>query len=160
MFIILEDADLELAAKNAIYGSFHHSGQICMSTNNVLGRLFFLNLLSDLFCARVLTVFVNESLSLSQRHLTVHESVADKFIDILKRQMKDIRAGPSTNPEENLLRGVFSDAHASHVNALVADAVGKGAKVVVGDPNTAGKHTAGNVVQPVVLDGLSPHMSE
>lgn len=36
--IVLEDADLELAAKNAIYGSFLHSGQICMSTNNVLGE--------------------------------------------------------------------------------------------------------------------------
>lgn len=37
VFVVLEDADLEHAAKNAIYGSFCHSGQICMSTNNVLG---------------------------------------------------------------------------------------------------------------------------
>lgn len=38
VFITLEDADLELAAKNAVYGSFFHSGQICMSTNNILGE--------------------------------------------------------------------------------------------------------------------------
>jgi acyl-CoA reductase-like NAD-dependent aldehyde dehydrogenase len=37
VFIVLEDADLEHAAKNAVYGSFCHSGQICMSTNNILG---------------------------------------------------------------------------------------------------------------------------
>ena len=35
--IVLDDADVEHAAKCAAFGSFLHSGQICMSTNNVLG---------------------------------------------------------------------------------------------------------------------------
>ena len=34
--IILEDADLEHAAKAAAFGGFFHSGQTCMSTNTVL----------------------------------------------------------------------------------------------------------------------------
>lgn len=31
-FIILEDADIDHAVKNAVFGGFLHSGQICMST--------------------------------------------------------------------------------------------------------------------------------
>ncbi|CAE6435190.1 unnamed protein product [Rhizoctonia solani] len=35
-FIVLEDADIEHAANNAIHASFLHSGQICMSANVLL----------------------------------------------------------------------------------------------------------------------------
>ena len=34
--IILDDADLELAVKNATFGSFFHQGQICMATGRLL----------------------------------------------------------------------------------------------------------------------------
>ena len=34
--IILDDADLELAVKNATFGSFFHQGQICMATGRIL----------------------------------------------------------------------------------------------------------------------------
>lgn len=38
VFIVLEDADLDVAARNAVYGAFESGGQICMSTNCVLGE--------------------------------------------------------------------------------------------------------------------------
>ena len=34
--IVLEDADLDLAVKNATFGAFFHQGQICMSTGRIL----------------------------------------------------------------------------------------------------------------------------
>ncbi len=34
--IILDDADLELAAKNAAWGAYFHQGQICMATNRII----------------------------------------------------------------------------------------------------------------------------
>ena len=34
--IILDDADLDLAAKNAAWGAYFHQGQICMATNRIL----------------------------------------------------------------------------------------------------------------------------
>lgn len=73
--------------------------------------------------------------------------------------METIRAGPSPNPEDNLVRGVFTDAHAEKMASLVADAVDKGAKVVVG-PESSHRYEGGNVVQPVVLDRIAPNMSE
>ncbi|KAF8299299.1 ALDH-like protein [Clavulina sp. PMI_390] len=124
--IVLEDADLEGAAKNAVYGSFLHSGQICMSTNNVL----------------------------------VHDAIADEFIKVVQKEMAKVQAGPSENPEDNLLRGVFTTSHASRMGDLVKDAVSKGAKVVVGDAAATSQLPAGsNVVQPVVLDGLTDEMN-
>lgn len=72
--------------------------------------------------------------------------------------MRNVRAGPSSNMEDNVLRGVFSDAHASHVSEMVNDAISKGAKVIVGDPITAGKSDGGNVLQPLILDGVVPSM--
>jgi len=37
--IVLEGADLEFAVNSAAFGAFFHSGQICMSTNNVLAHV-------------------------------------------------------------------------------------------------------------------------
>ncbi|GEK90632.1 aldehyde dehydrogenase family protein [Alkalibacterium kapii] len=34
--VILDDADMDLAVKGAIYGRFMHSGQICMATNRII----------------------------------------------------------------------------------------------------------------------------
>lgn len=152
VFITLEDADLELAAKNAVYGSFFHSGQICMSTNNILGEEYLraLNHLPRPIIASTDIFLAHDSV--------VHESVAGKFIQALQREMQNVRAGPSSNPTENVLRGVFSDSHASRVSGMVNDAIRKGAKVIVGDPAAAGKFSGGNVLQPLILDGVKPSM--
>lgn len=76
----------------------------------------------------------------------------------IQREMHNVRAGSSANPKDNRLRGVFTDAHASHVTQLVRDAIEKGAEVVVGDPNQAGTYRGGNIVQPFVLDHVVPEM--
>lgn len=34
--VVLEDADLDLAADGAVFGSYYHQGQICMATNRVV----------------------------------------------------------------------------------------------------------------------------
>ncbi|MER2064375.1 MAG: aldehyde dehydrogenase family protein, partial [Alkalibacterium sp.] len=52
--VVLDDADIERAAKGAIYGRFMHSGQICMSVNRII---------------------VDES---------VFDDFADKYVDIAK----------------------------------------------------------------------------
>jgi benzaldehyde dehydrogenase (NAD) len=36
VLIVLDDADLDLAASNAAFGAFFHQGQICMSTGRIL----------------------------------------------------------------------------------------------------------------------------
>ncbi len=36
--IILDDADLDLAASNAAWGAFSHQGQICMTTGRILAQ--------------------------------------------------------------------------------------------------------------------------
>ena len=76
----------------------------------------------------------------------------------VQKEMLNVRAGSSANPEENRLRGVFTDAHASRVVDLVQDALQKGANVVVGDPDQAGKYEGGNIIQPFVLDHVTPEM--
>ncbi|KAF8342984.1 aldehyde dehydrogenase [Cantharellus anzutake] len=45
--IVLEDADVEHAAKCAAFGKFLHSGQVCMSTNNVLVHESIADVFSD-----------------------------------------------------------------------------------------------------------------
>lgn len=72
--------------------------------------------------------------------------------------MTNIKAGPSADPEENALRGVFVSAHAERQASLISDALEKGAKLVVGDASSA-THNGGNVVQPTVLDHIKPGMS-
>jgi acyl-CoA reductase-like NAD-dependent aldehyde dehydrogenase len=89
---------------------------------------------------------------------SVHESVADRFVQGIQKEMLNVHAGSSANPGDNRLRGVFTDAHASHVVELVKDAIEKGAKVVVGDSNRAGEYGGGNIVQPIILDHIVPGM--
>lgn len=90
--------------------------------------------------------------------LSVHESVADQFVQAIQKEMLNVRAGSSVNPEKNRLRGVVTDTHAARVVALVKDALEKGAKIVVGDPNQVEKYGGGNVIQPFVLDHVGPEM--
>jgi acyl-CoA reductase-like NAD-dependent aldehyde dehydrogenase len=79
-------------------------------------------------------------------------------VQAIQKEMVNVRAGSSMDSEGNRLRGLFTDSHASRVVKLVNDAVEKGAKVVVGDPSQAGRYEGGNIVQPFVLDYITPEM--
>jgi aldehyde dehydrogenase (NAD+) len=51
--VVLDDADLEAAAEAAVFGSFFHSGQICMIANRVIVDLAVLDDFLSLFVDRV-----------------------------------------------------------------------------------------------------------
>lgn len=90
--------------------------------------------------------------------IIVHESIADQFASALKQNLANVKAG-TEHPGEHQLRGLFSDVSAKRVQSLITNAVDKGAKVIVG-PTPEGEHTGGNVLQPVVLDGVTAEMGE
>jgi len=120
--IVLEDADLEHAAKAAAFGSFFHSGQTCMSTNTAL----------------------------------VHESVADEFIEKLKRELANVRAG-HVDDAGHKLKGLYSESSAKRIEALISDAASKGGELILGN-HPDSRCEGGNLLQPTIVDRVTPQM--
>jgi aldehyde dehydrogenase (NAD+) len=52
-FVVLDDADLDLAVKAAVYGKFMHQGQICMITNRIIVDVKLYDEFVDRFADRV-----------------------------------------------------------------------------------------------------------
>ncbi|KAK9452439.1 ALDH-like protein [Dipodascopsis uninucleata] len=99
--IVLEDADLEDAARKCMTGAILHHGQLCFSTERII----------------------------------VHQSVADKFIDILKSEAKKVNIGVAASPR--LLQNI------SH---MMEEATSNGAVYVIGEPRKINDVFAGPVV--------------
>jgi aldehyde dehydrogenase (NAD+) len=59
-FIILDDADLDLAVNAAVFGKFLHQGQICMITNRIIVDASIYDQFVERFTARVLTLKVGD----------------------------------------------------------------------------------------------------
>ncbi|KQU86376.1 benzaldehyde dehydrogenase [Ensifer sp. Root31] len=115
--IILDDADLEVAASNASWGAYLHQGQICMATGRIL----------------------------------VHQRIADEFINALKKRAEQLPYGDPMSGAVAL--GPIIDANQlSRAQAIIDDAVSKGAKIV------AGGTTDGPYMRPTVLVGVTPEM--
>ncbi|MBI4922263.1 MAG: aldehyde dehydrogenase [Devosia nanyangense] len=115
-FIVLDDADIDAAVNAAVFGSFMHQGQICMSTERII----------------------------------VDAKVADEFVTKLAARAAQLLAG---DPRGHVVIGsLISLQSAEKMDALIADAVGKGAKVRAG-----GKRT-GTVVEATVVDNVTPAM--
>ena len=115
--IILEDADVDIAASNAAWGAFLHQGQICMSTGLVL----------------------------------VHEKITTAISDVLATKASHLPAGdPSTG--RVALGPIINDAQVERIDAIVQDAVSKGAKLLAG-----GTHD-GRYYAATVLSGVRPGM--
>ncbi|KAJ6456621.1 Aldehyde/histidinol dehydrogenase [Mycena vitilis] len=108
--IVLDDADLELAARECAVGAFLHAGQICMSTERII----------------------------------VHEAVLDTFRSELHAAVERFAPRSGTAPV------LASAAGAARNKALVEDALGKGAKLLMGDADTT---------HPFVVEGVTPAMS-
>jgi vanillin dehydrogenase len=87
----------------------------------------------------------------------VHESVADEYISILSHETSQLQASHQPNSDKHI-RGLFSPASAKRVNELVGDALFKGAELVLGEKDIAGKQNPGNLVQPVILDKVTQEM--
>ncbi|KAL8278624.1 hypothetical protein RQP46_008916 [Phenoliferia psychrophenolica] len=82
----------------------------------------------------------------------VHESIVDEFISLIKAHAATVRASGDPN-EQVSLRGLFTDASATRVKAIVADAISKGAKIAAGSADVKD-----NVVQPLLLSGVTSDM--
>lgn len=79
----------------------------------------------------------------------VHESVADEFCRRLKAHLPTMKA-EAASPA---LRGVFSTSSSQRLDALVDDALAKGATILAGT-----RHVQHNIVQPLVLAGVTKNM--
>ena len=116
--IVLDDADVDEAARAANFGAFMNQGQICMSTERLI----------------------------------VDNAVADAFAKTLAAKAGALPAG---NPaEKNVVLGsLVSKEAADRVQGLIADAVGKGARVL------AGNTREGTIMTATVLDHVTPKMA-
>ncbi len=81
----------------------------------------------------------------------VHESIADKFLALLTDKYPS--ASKASPDDGTALRGLFTQASAERVKGAVDDALSKGAQIVAGE-----NRLEGNVIQPVLLKGITPEM--
>ena len=95
--------------------------------------------------------FNQGQICMSTERLIVDTKVADAFIDKLAAKVATLRAG---NPQaHDSVLGSLVDASAGvRIKALIDDAVGKGARLVVGG------QVEGSILQPTLLDGVTPSM--
>ncbi|CEH16527.1 Aldehyde dehydrogenase [Ceraceosorus bombacis] len=125
--VITENADLDLAANNVIFGGFLHQGQICMSASNI---------------------FIHES---------VLDAVSQKIAALVSENSGLIRASNQPtdlgNDKSHRLRGLFNGASLERAQDLLKDAQEHGAKLVVGEQKTG--EANGTAFQPHILSGVS-----
>jgi benzaldehyde dehydrogenase (NAD) len=115
--IVLDDADLDIAASNAAWGAFLHQGQICMATGLILA----------------------------------HETIAAALTERLATKAGHLPAGDPSSGRV-ALGPIISDGQVATIQAIVDDAVAKGAKLLAG-----GTHD-GRFYAATVLDGVKPGM--
>jgi benzaldehyde dehydrogenase (NAD) len=113
-FVVLDDADIELAVEAAAFGAFMHSGQICMSTERIV----------------------------------VDESVADAFCEQLAAKARTLLPSVEGSP----IASVVDMATVVRCNALIDDALEKGAKLLCG-----GK-ASNTLMAPTLLDHVTADM--
>lgn len=96
--------------------------------------------------------FFNQGqICMSTERLIVDERVADAFVDKLARKAAGLRAGRPL--EASSVLGSLIDAGAAQrMLGLIDDAVAKGARLVVGGG------VEGSIMQPAVIDGVTPAM--
>ncbi|KAJ9474263.1 putative Potassium-activated aldehyde dehydrogenase, mitochondrial (putative) [Pseudozyma hubeiensis] len=121
--IILEDADLDLAANGILFGGYLNSNQICMAVNNIL-------------------VHKSVASKLESTLQTLFNAHRETFTAKLHQGMEDKHA----------LRSLFTSASADRLKVLYEDAVSKGAQVVVGEAGFDGALVQPIVLSPVKPD--------
>ena len=96
--------------------------------------------------------FMNQGqICMSTERLVVDQKVADDFVARMAAKAQTLKAGDPLEAKAPL-GAVVSQASVEHVNALIADAVAKGARVVAGGP------AEGLLMDATVLDGVTPDM--
>jgi acyl-CoA reductase-like NAD-dependent aldehyde dehydrogenase len=87
---------------------------------------------------------------ISVERVYVAESVHDKFVDEVVKQVRDLKVGG----DDGDLGAMTSEAQVKIVKDHLDDAVAKGAKVLTGGPNAI----SGSFIQPTVLTGVTHQM--
>ena len=116
--IVLEDADLEEAARLAVSGSYKNSGQRCTAVKRIL----------------------------------VQESIAERFVELLVEKTRAVRYGDPFDPDMDM-GTVIDEAAAQRFEALVNEAVARGAQLLIGNVRR------GALYSPTVLDRVTPDMT-
>jgi acyl-CoA reductase-like NAD-dependent aldehyde dehydrogenase len=114
--IVCADADLQAAAKGAVFGGFFCAGQVCCATERVL----------------------------------VDKHVHDDFLSAVVSEAEGWRLGDPFD-DDTLVGPMNNEPTASKMDAHVADAVDKGAEVVLGGSRDDGRPTS-LYWQPTVVD--------
>ena len=116
-FIVFDDADPALAARQALACKFRNSGQTCVCANRFYAQ----------------------------------ESIHDEFVELLKAEVAGLKVADGF--AEGASQGPLIDAAAvEKTEQHIADAVGKGAKIVLGGK----RHSlGGNFFQPTILTGMT-----
>ena len=123
-FIVMPDADLDLAVRSAVTSRFMNCGQVCICNE----RTF------------------------------VHRDVYDRFLDDFVARAKALRVGDPLDEKTDIGPKV-SRPELEKVEAMVADAVRRGAKLALGGTRPAKLPTpGGNWYAATVLTGASPDM--
>lgn len=114
--VVLDDADIEKAALGAAIGSFMHVSlpSVSLRTN------------------RQLTYIQTGQVCMCTERIIVHRSIADKFREALKAAINNVLGGPNAE-----LVAINAGAIAKN-KALVRDAISKGGRVLLGDPDAQG----------------------
>jgi acyl-CoA reductase-like NAD-dependent aldehyde dehydrogenase len=118
--IVLADANIENAARAAVWGAFANSGQACASVERCY----------------------------------VHESIAEKFISRVVEETQALKQG-SPNESETDVGSMTSERQLHTVEEHVADAVRKGARILVGGSSIKG---LGWFHEPTVLTAVNHGM--
>ena len=95
--------------------------------------------------------FNQGQICMSTERLIVDNKVADAFIDKLATKVATLRAG-HPQADDSILGSLVDASAGVRIKALIDDAVGKGARLVVGG------QVEGSIMQPALLDGVTPSM--
>ena len=95
--------------------------------------------------------FNQGQICMSTERLIVDNKVADAFIDKLATKVASLRAG-HPQADDSVLGSLVDASAGVRIKALIDDAVGKGARLVVGG------QVDGSIMQPTLLDGVTPSM--
>lgn len=92
-FVVLDDADVEQAAKAAVFGKFLHQGQICMAINRIIVDQSRYEAFVEAFVAQVKTLKVGDP---SDIKTAIGPIINQSQLEGLQRKIADARAEGAT----------------------------------------------------------------
>lgn len=95
--------------------------------------------------------FNQGQICMSTERLIVDGRIADAFVDTLAQKVSSLRAGDPA-AKDSVLGSLVDASAGERIKSLVDDAVSKGARLVTGG------QLDGSIMQPTLLDGVTPAM--